>query len=422
MTGRCALSLSFFLGFCLSLHAQGLPPRAPPDRLRVFIDCQYECDANYLRENIQFIEYVRDRATADVHLLVTTQETGGGGMAWTLRFIGLDYFNGQDRTLNFTSPQTATSDDRRKEFAQFFKLGLVGYAAETSVAPDLEVGFRSAGEIAERRSTPAYDPWNYWVFRIGMDGNLSGERTSNNRSYRFNGSASRTTENWKLNFSAYTNKDTSSFKLDENTTFKSRTDGWNVNGLVVRSWGPQWSYGARWNMSHSSFSNTNRSVGAFPAIEYDFFPYSMSTQRSVTVQYSIGMTRYQYRELTIFDKLEESVPSHSLNTSVGIRAPWGSVGGSVYISQHLNHTDRYHIGVNGSADVRLFKGFSFNIYANYERIQDQIGLRKGDISDAEALLRLRQRATGYSYYMGFGVSYSFGSIFNSTVNPRFNGY
>ena len=65
-------------------------------------------------------------------------------------------------------------------------------------------------------------------------------------------------------------------------------------------------------------------------------------------------------------------------------------------------------------------GFSFNIYANYEKIGDQIGLRKADAKTEEVLLRLQQRATGYSYFMNFGFNYSFGSIFNSTVNPRFN--
>ncbi len=418
---RRVVLLSFLFVLTGSLRAQTPAGRTAPPRLRVFIDCQYECDTTYLRENIEFIEYVRDRAAADVHLLVTTQETGGGGMAWNLKFIGLDYFMGQDRTLTFNTPQTASGDDRRKEFARVFKVGLVGYAAETTVAPDLDVSFRKSSETGESKTKSTHDPWNFWVFRVGMNGNLSGEQTSNNRSYRFNGSASRTTEQWKMNFSMFSNTNNSTFKLDDDTVYKSRTDGWNFNSLVVKSLGPKWSYGARYNMSHSSFSNTDRSVGASPAIEFDFFPYSMSTRRSLTVQYSIGMTRYQYRELTIYDKLEESVPSHSLNTSIGIRAPWGSVGGSVNISQHLNHTDRYHIGMYGNTDVRLFKGFSFDFFGNYDKIGDQIGLAKGDISEAEVLLRLRQRATGYSYYMGFGISYSFGSIFNSTVNPRFGG-
>jgi hypothetical protein len=71
--------------------------------------------------------------------------------------------------------------------------------------------------------------------------------------------------------------------------------------------------------------------------------------------------------------------------------------------------------------VRLFKGFSFNISGGYSRIRDQVGLPKAQATTEEILLRSQQRATGYSYNMNFGVNYSFGSIFNSVVNPRFNG-
>src|SRR5436190_1063495 len=148
---RRAVLLSYFCLLTVSLRAQTPATRTAPSRLRVFIDCQYECDTTYLRENIEFIEYVRDRAAADVHLLVTTQETGGGGTAWNLKFIGLDYFMGQDRTLTFNTSQTASSDDRRKEFARIFKVGLVGYAAETTVAQDQDVSFRKSTEDGEGR-------------------------------------------------------------------------------------------------------------------------------------------------------------------------------------------------------------------------------------------------------------------------------
>ena len=55
------------------------------------------------------------------------------------------------------------------------------------------------------------------------------------------------------------------------------------------------------------------------------------------------------------------------------------------------------------------------------RIRDLIDLEKGDASTEDVLLRIRQFATGYSYFVNFGISYSFGSIFNSVVNPRFGG-
>ena len=95
---------------CLICSALAIPARAQtaepsptqPQLLRVFVDC-YECDTEYLRQNVQFVDYVRDRAVADLHLLVTTQSTGGGGTAWTAKFIGLGRFDKVDRTLTFNT-------------------------------------------------------------------------------------------------------------------------------------------------------------------------------------------------------------------------------------------------------------------------------------------------------------------------------
>jgi hypothetical protein len=265
------------------------------------------------------------------------------------------------------------------------------------------------------------DRWDYWVFNLGASGYFSGEQTTNNQSHYFNFSASRVTENWKINIGTNKNSNSSTFKFSDADPIKSNSDSWSVNSLVVKSLGPKWSGGERSSLSHSTYSNIDRSINIAPAIEYDFFPYSVSTQRSLTVNYAVGATKYKYREITIFDKLEETIPSHSVNTSLGVRAPWGSMNGSATISQNLNDRYRYHISLNAGTNVRLFKGFSFNVSGGYSKIRDQVALPKAEASTEEVLLRLQQRATGFSYNMNFGVNYSFGSIFNSVVNPRFNG-
>ena len=370
-----------------------------------------------MRQNVAFVEYVRDRAVADMHVLVTTEGTGGGGRAWAVKFIGLGRLQGQEKTLAFTTIQTATGDDRRKEFARIFKIGIVGYAADSPALPQLDVTWtrpKDAGPAAVTK-----DPWNYWVFRVEGNTNMSGEASSQFRSYRGSFSASRTTERWKLNVSGnyFDNRD--KFEIDEETTVHSRRNSQSVNGLVVKSLGPQWSFGVRGEVGQSSFSNIDRAIIFSPGIEYDFFPYSESSRRSLVIQYSAGPARYDYNEITIYDKLSETVPKHALAGSIGLRQPWGSLEIFSRFAQHLNDTDFYRATTFGSADVRLFKGFSFNIFAEYDKIGDQIALAKGDVAPEEILLRLRQLRTGYSYFVSFGVSYSFGSIFNTIVNPRF---
>ncbi len=80
--------------------SQTSPTADRTDALRVFLDCN-SCDENYLRTEITFINYVRDRTDADLHVLVTTQGTGGGGTEYTMKFIGLGKFAGVDQSLKY---------------------------------------------------------------------------------------------------------------------------------------------------------------------------------------------------------------------------------------------------------------------------------------------------------------------------------
>ena len=65
------------------------------------------------------------------------------------------------------------------------------------------------------------------------------------------------------------------------------------------------------------------------------------------------------------------------------------------------------------------KGLSLNVGGGASWIRDQIYLPKGEASRDDVLVRQRQLATSYDYYLYFGVSYTFGSIYNNIVNPRF---
>lgn len=100
--------------------AAAAPPGTDPtreDALRVFLDCN-SCDFDYLRREIPFINYVRDRKDAELHILVTTQFTGSGGVEFTFRFIGLGRFEHVDDELKYTAAQTLTSDERRRGYAE----------------------------------------------------------------------------------------------------------------------------------------------------------------------------------------------------------------------------------------------------------------------------------------------------------------
>jgi hypothetical protein len=403
----------------IPLGAQEPPAQPSTDRtdaVRVFLDCQ-SCDENYLRTEVTFISYVRDRVAADVHVLVTTEETGGGGSRYTLKFIGLGRFKGVDNSLTYTAPQTATSDARRRGFTEIFKLGLVRYVADSPAAERLKLTFDAPAN--QQKAEAVRDPWNFWVFRVAVGGNLEGEQQSSERSIEASFSANRTTERWKISINGESDYSEDKFELEDGSTFTAVSRDSLARVLAVKSLNARWSMGGTVLTTSSTFQNYDLRTRIAPGIEYNFFPYSESTRRILTLFYSVGVQHANYTEETIFGRTSERLLDHELELSLALRQPWGSAEASVETQHYLNRRDKYRVNAFGEVDVRLFKGFTLEMFVSASRRRDQLSLRRGSASTEEILVRQRELATGYQYEVGFGVSYSFGSIFNNVVNPRF---
>jgi hypothetical protein len=409
-----------------TLWAQESGP--PAEQLRVFIDCGFFCDMGFLRTDLAWIDHMRDRADAHVHVLVIRQPTAGGGWRITLEYIGLRQFTGQADTLAFTTRPNDSQDVIRRELSRVIKLGLVPFAVKTAVAPQLNVTFATpaagAGDATAAAGAPARDPWNYWTFRVAMNGNSSGESQQDFDYLSGSITANRTTEDWKINLSTNGNYNESRFEYtidDELRKTKSVRRNYSANALVVKSITPHLSAGVRTSASTSTFGNTRLTLSFAPAIEYNLLPYSQSTRRSFTIQYAPGFRYADYREVTIFGQDQESRPIHTLSIGYTARQQWGSLNIGINGNQFLHDTDKYNAGFGGSTDLRLFKGLAFNIGGNYSHVRDQLSLPGRDLTEEEVLLRRLQLATSYSYFVYGGISYRFGSIFNNVVNPRMGG-
>src|SRR5688572_15529448 len=90
--------------------------QTPADSLRddvprVFLDCQANgCDDDFLRTELTWLNFVRDRTLAAVHILATSQSTGSGGTELTVAFIGLGAMSAKVDTVVQVSPQSDTFD------------------------------------------------------------------------------------------------------------------------------------------------------------------------------------------------------------------------------------------------------------------------------------------------------------------------
>src|SRR5829696_375460 len=136
------LLMALFAG--IPVVAQEAGTQKATGAIRMFLDCQWQCDQEFLKKEITFVDWMRDRADADVHVLVTSQGTGGGGDEYTLKFIGLGRFASVEQTLKYFSTNTSTSDEIRNGILEVLKRGLVRYVAESPLASKLKISFQAA--------------------------------------------------------------------------------------------------------------------------------------------------------------------------------------------------------------------------------------------------------------------------------------
>jgi hypothetical protein len=417
---------AWLLVAAMAQHPTDTARAAQDSALRVFLDCpNIFCDFDYYRTEITFVNWVRERQDAQVHLLITTQPTGGG-REYTLTFLGLERFAGAEDTLRHLSSATDTDDDIRKSLARAMRLGLVRFAAKTPAAERLEVSYSApAGAAAQVR-----DPWDNWVFSLQLNSNLFGEKTYKFRYVSGRVSARRIAEGWKIRLSANQSYNQSDYTIpvfDSTGTQTGETIVTSItrsNGgkaLIVKSVGRRWSAGIQASVFSSTYSNQDLSLSAGPAIEFDLFPYSQSTRKLLTLRYGISLATFNYRDTTIFNKVAETLGSQSLTIALDVKQPWGSAGVSVEGSHYLHDVNENLVRMLGNGSMRLFKGLSFEFFGGLDLIHNQRALRKGGATEQEVLLRRRQLATSYLYRGFFGLRYQFGSKYANVVNPRFEG-
>jgi hypothetical protein len=404
------------------LSAQAALTDSAAAPVRVYLDCQgqanFGCDQQFFRTEIVFVDWVTDRDAADVHLLVTAQQAGGGGREYTLAFLGLSRFPNDDLDLRYSSRADGTQDDVRRALADQFRLGLVRYAARTSARDRLRVTYTAPAANTGASAQTARDPWNFWVFNIGLNGNMNGESSSSFLNLFGNLSASRTTDAWKVSFGANYNRNRQRYLLSDGEFIGIRKN-WGANGLVVKSLTPRWSAGGRLTAGSQSTQNQDLALTVSSGIEYDFFPYRESTRRLFTLQYLLTATHFNWTTVTVFDELSETHPGQSVVATLQTNQPWGNVRMNLSLNEYLHDPGQYNVQIGGNGNWRIFRGFSLNLNGNYTRVRDQLFLPRAGLSDDEILTQQRSLATGYRYFGFFGISYRFGSVTNNAVNPRF---
>jgi len=385
---------------------------------RVFIDCN-RCDIDYIRTEINYVNYVWDRKNADVHVLITRQSTGGGGREYALAFLGLGQYQSMTDTLGFHADQNMTGDEVRERLVRTLTIGLLPYVAKTPMLNRISLQVNSEEETSE-----VTDRWNYWVFNMDLSTDFQGEQSQDESDIFSRLGAERITEDLKLHFNADGRFNEENFSyVDEDTgeevNTRSLRKSWEFSGGVVPSLTQHWSIASEFQVNSSTYRNIQRAYTLGVGIEYNIFPYADYNYREFRLQYRIGYLYNNYYNETIYDKMAEGHIQNSLLAIVTFTQPWGEARATLEASAFLQDLEKNRLELDTDLEIRLFRGFSLDLNGNYSIINDQIQLEKGDLSPAEVLLRQRELATGFEYNLRIGLSYAFGSIYNNIVNPRF---
>ncbi len=380
---------------------------------RVYINCD-ACDMLYLRQQIRFINFVRDPEQAQVSIFVTTQRVGSGGIIHQIELTGQEDFTGVDNRLTYISEQTNTWEERRRGLLRVLQAGLVPYVARTPLAQRLTVRY---DEPANEAPLTVEDPWHSWVFDIDGGGSFSLEESQ--QFYSVNGSlsADRVTEAFKVRNRLYGDYNQRRFERDSGPIV-SRSHEAGYNTTLVQSIGGHWAAGASAGANTNTYRNTDFSASIGPAAEYNIYPYAESARRELSIAYRLNAIYRDYTRTTVYLKDEEFLVSESLSASARVQQPWGFIYAGISGAHYFHDFSKRRLETYSNVSFRLAKGLSVRFSGSFEVIRDQLYLAAGEASLEEVLLQQRQLATAYELRGSVGLAYTFGSMYNNVVNTR----
>lgn len=386
---------------------------ARENALKIFYDCDI-CDEEFIKKELTYVNYVRDSKEAQVHILVTYESTGNGGNKYSFFFIGQLEFKNQNDTLAFFTKADATNDEIRQKQLQTMKLGLMRYVAKTPIASNIEITYK----VDEKESDVVKDKWNSWVFNTTLDGYFNGEKSYKYTSIYGSFEVSRVTPDLKVEFDISANYNKQVYDVDDSLIVSKRNSKY-FEHLLVKSINNHWSIGYIVDLTSSIYSNYDFQATVAPAIEYNIFPYSESSRKQIRFLYHIGGVYSDYIDTTLYDKTKELLYGQRLTIATEFKEKWGSISFSLQGSNYFHNFSYNQLSINSSINLRLVKGLSLRLFGGASLVHDQLNLAKGDASSEDILLSRKQLASQYTYFGSIGLTYTFGSIYNNVVNPRF---
>lgn len=383
------------------------------DLLEVFLD--FQTQQQYIREKINFVNYVRDPWLADVQIMLNSHRSGTAGRNYVFTFVGLKQFIGMNNEITFWAPSTNSDNETREGIVEVLTLGLVPYLANTSLAKNISVSIKNI-EIQNRNGI--IDPWRNWTFEIYGGLNLNQESKQSRFDSRWGFFADKLSDDWKIRVRPYFNINRQTFITDNDEIRRNRYRH-GFDGYMIRSINQHWSAGLFVDMLSSTFHNIMFNIEVEPGIEYSFLPYSEANYRAITIDYRIGAGHHKYIEETVFFKTQENLYHQAINFNLEYQQSWGSFEVEIEGSNYFHDFTSNRLSLESELELRIMKGLSLEISGSFDFINDLVALPAGELSLEDILLRQSRQATNYEAFAHIGLTYTFGSQFVNVINTRF---
>ena len=389
------------------------------DKVKIYLDCSWHCDADFLQREMSYIDFFRDAKSANLHIIVKGETGSSGGEIVTFRFIGVEEFEGVNNTLVLDVPVNTPEASKRELYLEVLKKGVYAYIIRTSNKDNVNISYIETEEKIENEEEK--DKWNNWAFRTSIGGYFNGQESYSNSNSYLSLSANKITEESKFTSWVYINSSISKYKFENSPDVNVENKSKNADFTYVKSKGDHFSIGAKANYSQSTFMNYDGSYKLSPCVEYNLFPYSESSEHRLSLLYGVSANHNDYSDTTVYFKTSENFASHLFELNYDNSQTWGSFSFSIKGNQILDKDDlrKYNVRISSRTYWNITKGLSLNYSGSLNFDRAQIHLPLNGATYEEIILRQKELESNYFYYMNFGISYTFGSLKNNVVNPRF---
>ena len=378
-------------------------------KLKAYIDCR--CDENYLKQETSFLEYVRDQDLADIEIFVRDERNPTGSRSFEIKIDGNNDYEEISSSTVAVGYANDTSSTLRDKLLNKLKLALVPFLDKGNY--NLKVDIDSNFEDLSTND----DKWKNWVFELSGSYNNDKEESRQTNRYEIEFEIDKLTEDWRIGMELKRNESNRKF-FSEDDVYTSNRKSTSFNGRIVRSISDHFSAGAFFGLYQNTYENVDLNRYIAPAIEYSFYPYEDVLSKEITLAYRVGVGKRNYIEKTIYGFEKQKLSSQTLSLNIRFRQKWGNISSYLNATQFLNDGSKKRFSLRSDLDIRVYEGLAVRLSGNINLIREQYNLAAGSTSIEDLLLQQRQIATDYRTNFSVGLSYTFGSIYNSIINTR----